>query len=271
MPRCALILYPAIGAGKGAEVTALDGVDAKLGRALEHLLSLDNQMHEYLDSNPIGVQRQLQQDAKTSVFALVIERSPPLELAVLAGEVVHQLRSALDHLANQLVRVAGNTPTRRTAFPVLLRPPDQVLKIDGGVDPSALDAVASLQPHLRGLEPEGHPLAILNELWNRDKHRNLSLMATYVTGTQIFLVDPEGQWMVGGQFQTTPLGHGDIVGVFSFADGDLPTDAIVQASGSHFLTLAEEGPWGRQPVTNLLESLHQFVTVTVVPKLKPFC
>ena len=252
-------------------MTTLDGVDAKLGRALEHLLRLDDQMHEYLDSDPIGVQRQLQKDANTSVFALVVERPPPLELAVLVGEVVHQLRSALDHVANQLVRAAGNTPTRRTAFPVLLRPPDQEFKIDGGVDPAALAAVSSFQPYRRGVEPEGHPLAMLNELWNRDKHRNLSLMATYVTGTQIFLVDPQGQWMVGGQFQTTSLGHGDIVGVFSFADDDVPPDALIQASGHLFLALAEEGPWGRQPVTKLLESLHQFVTVTVVPKLKPFC
>lgn len=67
--------------------------------------------------------------------------SPPIMLSVLVGEVVHQLRSALDHLAYALVQAAGNCPTRFTAFPVLAARPAKGLKVDGGVTATAPAAI----------------------------------------------------------------------------------------------------------------------------------
>ena len=249
----------------------MDGVKAKVARALEHLIELDDQMHEYLDYDPLDLQRQIQPDGETSVFAMVVKAEPPIGLALLVGEVVHQLRSALDHLANHLVVVAGNTPTRRTTFPVLLQRSTKPFAVEGGVGSIALAAIEQLQPYHRQSGADEHPLAILQELWNADKHRRLSLTAAMLADSQIFVADPEGQYLVGGQFQSGPLGDNGIMGIFAFADGGPSDDAEVHAGGRIFVAFAEEGPWSKRPITEVLEELHRYVAVTVIPRLEACC
>jgi hypothetical protein len=93
--------------------------------SVEHLLELDDQVGRYLDSNPLTLQRQIQPDGETLVFAVQVTRPPPAEMSVIVGDVVHQLRSAVDHIADALVRAAGNTPTTRTVFPVFTTRPSK--------------------------------------------------------------------------------------------------------------------------------------------------
>lgn len=217
------------------------GFEPRWARSLELLIDLDSLMHEYLDSEPVDLQRQIQPDGLTSVFALLVTTEPPLDLALRVGEVVHQIRSALDHLANRLVRAAGHQPTRRTSFPNHIRPPRKAVAIHPGVDPKALSVIDQVQPYHRRHEPDHHPLAVLNELWNIDKHRNLSLTATLLANSQIYISDAKGGWRVGGQFQPGPLAEDGIVGVFRFEGGGPSADAEVEASGDLFVTIADTG------------------------------
>ncbi|QCO97909.1 hypothetical protein FCN77_09520 [Arthrobacter sp. 24S4-2] len=147
----------------------------KFDRAREHLLRLNNELQAYLDADPITLVRQFQPEGKMPFIAVRVKQQPPVSLSVLVGEIAHQLRSGVDHIANGLVLVAGNAPTSRTSFPVCLRPPTR-LSVSGGVTAENLAQVDAVQPYRQG-NPESHPLHILNELWNVDKHRNLRLTA----------------------------------------------------------------------------------------------
>lgn len=249
----------------------LEGIRAKLARSVEHLVELDDGVHQYLDANPVGIQRQVQPDGETSVIAFVVKEQPPIELAILAGEVVHQMRSALDHLANQLVRAAGNTPTRSTSFPTARERPQKGINVPGGVGSRALQIIESLQPYHRRDQPQKHPLALLNELWNIDKHRNLALTTMKLTDSQAFISNPDGTARVGGQFQTRSLGHNDILGVFRFSDGGIPPEAEIEVGGRLFVAFADSGPWESGPVTEVLEALHGYVTTTVLGRLEALC
>ena len=42
----------------------------------------------------------------------------PFDIVLMAGDVIHNLRSALDHLAFNLVQVGGGIPTTKTCFPI---------------------------------------------------------------------------------------------------------------------------------------------------------
>jgi len=53
--------------------------------------------------------------AGKTVFSIEFTSLPPIELNIIAGEAVHQLRSALDHLIWQLVDKKTRGPD--TAFP----------------------------------------------------------------------------------------------------------------------------------------------------------
>jgi hypothetical protein len=194
----------------------VEGIRAKLARAPEHLRTLYEQLDEYLDASPFDVQRQTQPGDETSVFVLQVRRPPPIELSVLVGEVAHQLRSAVEHIAFGLVLAAGNEPTPRTIFPVLLKQPKPKLRIAGGISAEALAIVDRVQPYKLTEDRESHPLYVLHRLWNVDKHRNLHLTALLLRDSQIFLSPPDGSSLFGGQFQSGPLGHDDIIGVFPF-------------------------------------------------------
>lgn len=249
-------------------MTSADGARAKVARALELLFQFDDRLHEYLDADPITLERQIQPDGETVAIALRVSQPVPIELSLLLGEITHQMRSALDHLAYALVKAAGNVPTRRTAFPVLLTAPPSGLRIDGGVGPAALAAVEDLQPYQRR-DGSTHPLHVLTELWNIDKHRHLHLTTLQSANTQVFLGAPDGSAMVGGQFQTRVVGDGDVIGVFRFQDGKVDEQLELTASGSNFVALSDLGPWPRdQPVQLVLEDLHVYVATVVLPRVE---
>jgi len=246
----------------------VEGIRAKLARALEHLGTLDDQLGTYLDTSPFEIQRQIQPDGETSVFALQVRRPPPIELSVIVGEVAHQLRSAVEHIAFGLVLAAGNAPTDRTVFPVLVKRPAS-LRIEGGVTAEALEIVDRVQPYTQ-LDAESHPLHVLHRLWNVDKHRSLHLTALLLRESQIFLSPSDGSSMVGGQFQSGPLGHEGIIGVFRFAGGTADPDMEVLASGETFVALGDSGPWPNdRPVLLVLEELIKYVSMTLVPMFEP--
>ncbi|MCO4273828.1 hypothetical protein NG701_05185 [Pseudarthrobacter sp. HLT3-5] len=249
-------------------MTHLTGIRAKIDRAKEHLLQLDDELHMYLDLDPIALVRQIQPDGETSVMAVQVTSQPPVSLSVLVGEIAHQLRSAVDHIACGLVLAAGNTPTRRTSFPVCKTRPIR-LAVDGGVSSEALTRVDDVQPYQQS-EPTAHPLYVLNELWNVDKHRNLHLTALMLKDTHAFLSSPNGSSLVGGQFQTGVVGDDCIIGAFGFANGEINPDLEITAMGLSFVALDESGPWPNDyPVQSLLENLYDYVSTDLVPKFEP--
>jgi hypothetical protein len=111
--------------------------------------------------------------------------------SVLAGEIVHHLRSVLDHLVWQLVLVNGNRPTERNEFPIC----DTRSKFDEsikrkkltGVSTAVESKIESLQPyHFTKLEASW--LWVIHELDRIDKHRLLVvLLAAMRLGQRIVL------------------------------------------------------------------------------------
>jgi hypothetical protein len=127
----------------------------------------------------------------------------------------------------------------------------------------ALAVIDELQPYQR-TDARAHPLNVLTELWNIDKHRHLHLTTLHSTNTQVFLGAPDGSALFGGQFQTRVVGDGDAIGAFRFADGQVPPELELTASGQNFLVLGDEGPWPHDlPVQLVLEQLHQYVAQVV--------
>ncbi|MFJ6359235.1 hypothetical protein [Pseudarthrobacter oxydans] len=248
-------------------MTQLQGIRAKVARAREHLLQLDEEIGTYLDLEPITLVRQIQPDGETSAIAVQVVTPPPVLLSLLVGEIVHQLRSAVDHIAYGLVLAAGNTPTRRTSFPVCISQPNQ-LTVAGGVSSEAQIRVEEVQPYRQG-DPTAHPLYVLNELWNADKHRNLHLTALMLTNTQVFLSPPGGSSLVGGQFQRRAVGDNGVIGVFRFAHGEIDPGMEITGMGRSFLALGEPGPWPNDyPVALLLEELFNYVSDEMLPRFE---
>lgn len=120
------------------------------------------------------------------------------------GGIVHNLRSALDHLAWNLVTVGSSKPSKDTVFPICQSEVDwneavrQRRRSDDrpspipGLFPAALAIVEDAQPYKAGRKAERHPLMRLLRLSNIDKHRNLHLARVTAKKSEHIQVGPPG-------------------------------------------------------------------------------
>jgi hypothetical protein len=156
----------------------------------------------------------------------------------------------------------------RAVFPLLVKRPAN-LRIEGGVSDEALEIVNRVQPYTLP-DPESHPLHVLHRLWSVDRHRNLHLTALLLRDSKVFLLPPDRSSMVGGQFQSGPLGDDGIIGAFLFAGGTADPDLEVLASGETIVALGDSGPRPNdRSVLLVLEELVIYVSMTLVPMFEP--
>lgn len=166
-----------------------DGIDAKLGRAEHHLETIKREVAEFIAPNPdhfvSDYDAARQQIAVKPSQKLFAKRN---DWSAVIGDCVHNLRSALDHLAHQLVVLGGGVPKSGrggTAYPILdsstgPRGGPRQVRIEttsGSVAPAVQTRIEELQPYKRTNPSVDDLLWILSELDNMDKHRELATTA----------------------------------------------------------------------------------------------
>jgi hypothetical protein len=176
---------------------------AKANRAKEHIDSLRRQVDEFRASAPYSLTPEPTEKPGRLAYRLRFSKQVPVSISTTVGDVLHNLRAALESLAFEVAkRGQGGTLTpeqeKASTFPICESPEafDAFFTRMGKkgllYDHGAHAALRSVQPFVN-LE-EAHKLGIaLNEsfdetfrwselhrldtLWNIDKHRRLALMA----------------------------------------------------------------------------------------------
>jgi hypothetical protein len=156
----------------------LDGCLAKIERAKEHLESLKASANEYIEL----AKKTLTQSSYHSDDGLkvILRATCPLEvnpkISVIAGEIVHQLRSSLDHLLCALIYQAGGTPDQHSQFPICTSRENYELQIKRkrirGVSPAAQQLIEQSQPY-NNSNPNETIFNVVSTLNNWDKHNAL--------------------------------------------------------------------------------------------------
>lgn len=152
-------------------MSALDGVRAKIARARELQASLVQEAQPWVASLPNTIV--VTHDAATGKHHVTIAPPPPAPTrwSVVFGEMLHDLRSALDHLTWQLVILNKKRPTRSTQFPILSKPDVERFAAQvQGIRDDHLAAIMSLQPYETQTNRPTR-LELLATLSNMDKHR----------------------------------------------------------------------------------------------------
>lgn len=210
----------------------LDGVRIKLRRAqhlTEELRALLSPLADRATNSIVGAPAD--EDPSTLEYLVIdVPEIDPMASAI-AGDIVHNLRGALDHLAWQLVLLDGGQPDNRTAFPLHdSRHNDKgiqrVLTISPGVnDPRIMAAVEQMQPYKsaeHGQEPATDALGIIQRLDNIDKHRLLLTVVHRIDyNMPAWWGSSEGDPSPKYWFNPARLAAGDVVAKFGF-DGSTP-------------------------------------------------
>jgi hypothetical protein len=238
-------------------VHPLDGAQAKLLRANEHLDRLERDSWEFLESEPyrfVG-----KREAHEYVIRLQVLAEPPISLAVTVGDVLFDLRSALDHLVWQLALLKQKPPVG-TEFPIF-KDEGKFLRTGRGgglykvrgLLPEHQTIIQSLQPYTRGEDAMSDPLWVLHELTNADKHRTLNMgmsMAEEIGFNFSFsdLVIKQPIEIIAGPFVDNAV----VARVFTVETGPHPKMAV-KPHAMFNITFDEGGLFGGQQIPNLLE------------------
>jgi hypothetical protein len=216
---------------------------AKLDRASEHIAELKTEVVAYFESTPIRIESS-SFEAETGwwIFKTDEVKRLPLRPSVIIGDILHNLRSALDHLVWQLVLFNGADPTTRNQFPIESgeqRFAKAARRMLAGVAEHHIEQIKGVQPFAQGESDEfgnarASALVLLRDLSNQDKHR---------------LINPVMAAM-GGPGAKTPL-------VFGGNDDAGPLGEIVFsgriAGGEEFARVRIE-PVGPKPEVSLLRT-----------------
>jgi hypothetical protein len=155
-------------------VSKLDSARVKIGWAKKHLDCFDREADRFLARKPYTVTREPQFAVGHNRYRLHVRERPPGDLALIAGDCVHNAKSALDHVAWQL---AGADPDDTgTQFPIFANETKfATAKRQYQLIPSRpLAVVTYLQPYRRS-QPLDDLLWAIYALDNADKHKTLAL------------------------------------------------------------------------------------------------
>jgi hypothetical protein len=159
-------------------------VRAKLDRAFETLGCLRREIERFLDDGPGPMS--FNRDAAD--FARQVRahsnRALPMRFSILSGEVVHHLRSCLDHIIWALAdsQVKSGPGAAKLEFPIFHAKPSNKSSFDrkiAGVPDGARQIIERLQPYHRPeailTGPLNDPLWVIHDLDRVDKHRELTI------------------------------------------------------------------------------------------------
>jgi hypothetical protein len=151
-----------------------DILTAKLERAEEHIFKLKEFWNGFVvDAYPLLSQATA--DGSYRMYYLGDVKPIPADVPLIMGDVIHNLRSSLDHLAYRLVCVGTDSagPFERVYFPIGERPKEfkaRIRAIKKCLKPPAVKALSAIEAYEGG---NGDILWQLHQLDIIDKHRLL--------------------------------------------------------------------------------------------------
>lgn len=182
-------------------MTLLKDAQAKVARAKEQLAGLEAEFQRFSDSKPYTLRQE--HDLETQEFILVYYPSSPIpdNWPIIIGEILYNLRSALDLAVYELTVREQGAPLKNTEFPIFddkdlfsalkkngdPAPGSGLFKIRG-LSQKTRDCIESMQPYNLRQPDRVSTLLLLHEMNILDKHRELHLCRVRSLSTKTWLV-----------------------------------------------------------------------------------
>jgi hypothetical protein len=246
------------------------GPKLKLARAKQHAAELSAKVEEYIRRDPFVLFVERANDDGRYYLAGRWRGPVPDEFSVVFGDAVHNLRTALDILANDLVALCGAIP-KEVYFPFAKSADEiegQIAKRMKGATSDIIDIVRNLKPYKGGDEI----LRALHDLDISDKHICLLGAGVATSVTPRFKEVPteragKSRTLVS-DFSSTPTVQIDMTGF------DIPNNVSVigktAESGPLELILVKKLPLGGRPALGALKAMID-KTQSVIETFEAHC
>jgi hypothetical protein len=247
----------------------LSGVLLKLDRAETHIETLGEETRTFLKRNPkpFEVRTDKTPGHNKSIHYIlyaVVREDPPPELTPIIGDVIHNLRAALEQLAHELSgRKSGSQfPifTDECRFKVIGKP------MINGIKGKERTLIERVQPYIASDPPRSDPLAMINELSNLDKHR-LPIPVVAAVNTTESWVGATNAEIRFDHFQPGPVKHDAKVLAFTATPEDPSKEMQVHPQSGLQIQLTDTGAddiYADMSAISVLEMLHHHVRHSII-------
>jgi hypothetical protein len=264
----------------------LPGCLEKLRRAQEHLNLFNREYHEGMESvvphQSYSFRSHVDPKTGNQTLELVVrEPLPLLRWGALLGDVVHNLRSILDHIIEELTIRGSGRSLPNTAFPIYdrkfkivspgvgqsgipgfkdldkrgrLTTDSGLHKIRGINRPGVEAFIEGLQPYQRIGDVDSHPLLLLHRLDIMDKHRVLPLLDQVAVPLGMSVSGPGKITIVSmtpAFYEPFPFEDGTEIPGFVLSPDSTP-DVNMEMNFTREILLAKSGPGGGRNVVEVL-------------------
>lgn len=236
----------------------------KIDRAKQHLEELKIELDKFFKLQPYKISTKRDPQTRRPIYYLTDVKSVPDKIALISGDVIQNLRSALDHLACELFieENKGAISPKYICFPIeknLQSYEREKVRKTKGISIEKLKLIDSVKPY-KGGNDLLWAIATLN---NTDKHRLLitvgSTFESVDIGAQI--VDQTRKLMKDNNIPDIPVFIKPADNLFPLKRGDelfedSPDAEVNPKMQFRFeVVLNEKDVVEGQPVTNTLESM----------------
>jgi hypothetical protein len=253
-------------------------ITSKIKRAKDHIADLDTEIRRFFDTNPYKVGTKRDPESRKLIYYLTGVQPTPESLAVIGGDAVQNLMSALDHLAYQLVLSdTGDKPPNPNwiYFPIADDAAKYEAKKHGkieGARQETFDAIDAIKPYKGGNDA----LWNLYQLNNIEKHRLLITVGSMFQSLDLgaHMSGMMKKAFPGKDFPTISAFFKPADVLFPLKEGDelfidAPNAEVNEKMQFRFnVALNEPGIIEGKP---LLETVHQFTALVegIVTALRP--
>jgi hypothetical protein len=228
----------------------------KVERAKHHIAELDSEINDFLAKNEGQIFSH--GDPKGGQGSIGIEPlGAPSIFNIMVGDIVHNLRSALDHIAGEITSLSTNGCRKAvmdSKFPMSHKPENFPTAVAKFIEPYDPEVAAALCAEMTSSEIWYKSINSINRLNNTDKHRTVVVVLTSVG------VAAEGVRIGGIYFAgIKAVDCGVMIGNFGgqpleFERNPYPTISVVFGDGEGF-----EG----EPVIDQLTEAPEIVLHTI--------
>ena len=243
----------------------------KLAWANYHLDKLKEAAELFVQKDTVGIESEFK--AKRPGYDLVFSvlQLPPPDIVLRTGDVIGNLRDALDHLIWELTVAYNGSQLPGTAWPICVSPTQWPLTtVNGkkntssgewkirGIAPALWPEVKRLQPFWRKRKVSARPkhwIWILDELRNIDRHRRLAVtpVTTFDTHTTVTIRD-RTIWVIQEYRRVLPPKDGSVMERYRFPPGVSESDVCVDGYVG-VVTVVLDEPSAHQRRTDLIGTL----------------
>lgn len=179
----------------------------KIARARKHITELHNEVVDYVRSKPYKVVIERDNLSENHLWILRVRKAVPKNWTVILGDAIHNLRTALDLLACDLVILNGRSP-KDVYFPFGedAESFDEAIKrrhMDRAGD-DIVEIVRSLKPYRGGNDQ----LRAIHDLDIIDKHRTLIPVVHYTGIKNLKIMNQSGSQIEIGNLHVGPVVDG---------------------------------------------------------------